>query len=130
MRRSWDGIMHKQDTIDSREVIKRIAQLNSNCRYHIDELDEDDAFELAELEAFEKEAIEQGCGEAEWLHGAHFINDNYFVRYIQEMLQDDGTLTRDLPWYVKVDWEETADNLKIDYSEINMGPSSFWVRSN
>lgn len=117
--------MHKLDTIDSREVIKRIALLRDSTR----ELDEDDAFELAELEDFQKEAIEQGCGEAEWLHGAELINDNYFIRYIQQMLEDDGILCRDLPWYVAVDWEETADNRQADYSEINMGAASFWVRS-
>ena len=121
--------MHKLDTIDSREVIKRIELLKSGARYHNDELDEDDAFELTELEDFEKEAIEQGCGEAEWLYGAELINDNYFIRYIQQMLEDDGILCRDMPWYVAVDWEETADNLKADYSEICMGAASFWVRS-
>ena len=122
--------MHKLNIINSQEVRKRIKLLQSGARYHISELDEDDALELTELEDLEKEGIEQCLGgEAAWNDGVDLINDDYFIRYSQQRLEDGGIHLLTAPWWLAIDWEETADKLKTDYSEINMGAASFWVRS-
>jgi hypothetical protein len=45
------------------------------------------------------------------------------------MLEGCGTIPRDLPDYVAIDWEETADNLKVDYTDAEFNGVSYYVLS-
>ena len=121
--------MHKLNTINSREVIKRIAVLNSYFRYHIEELDEDDAFELAELQGLRDSAINDGCGESAWENGVELINDKFIAAYAQKKLESDEMLSRHYPSWLVIDWDESIDNFLKDYTELSMGHATFWVRS-
>lgn len=87
--------------------------------------DSPDAEELAILEELAKEC--QYC--SDWEHGATLVRDTYFTAYAKEMLEDCGDLPRDLPWYVAIDWEETADNIKQDYSEVDYDGATYYIRS-
>ena len=121
--------MYKLNTIDSREITKHIKFLWSGARYHIDELDEDDALLVTELEALEKDAIENGCGESNWENGIEIINDNFIANYIRQKLEDDEILSRHYPSWLVIDWAETVDNFLKDYTELYMGHATFWVRT-
>lgn len=82
--------------------------------------DEDD--ELTELEDLSNEV-------SEWSDGNALIRDDYFTDYCKDMLEDCGTLPKDLPWFIEnnINWEGVADDMKADYSESTfLGETYFW----
>ena len=121
------------DVIDTREIIERFEELES----------EYDAFDTPEeiknwsdLEEFTilqttLEELNGNGGDEQWRgdwYPITLIAESYFTEYAKEMLEDCGTIPSDLPWYVAVDWEETADNLKVDYAEIEIGGTTYFYR--
>jgi|TARA_R100001530_G_scaffold1410_2_gene2562 antirestriction protein len=37
--------------------------------------------------------------------------------FVQELLEDTGTIPKDLPPYIHIDWERTASDIMMDYAE-------------
>jgi len=66
---------------------------------------------------------------SEWQDGATLIPGDEFTEYCQELLEDIGDLPKDMPWYIVIDWEATADNLKADYTEVEYQGTTYLVRS-
>lgn len=64
----------------------------------------------------------------EWRHGVQFIPEDDFTDYCKELLEDCGELPKDLPWYIVINWEDTADNLKADYSEVEYQGTTYLYR--
>ena len=62
--------------------------------------------------------------------GETLIREDYFTQYVQEMLEDCGDIPSDLPHYIVIDWEATADNLKQDYAEIDIFGDTYYIRAN
>lgn len=85
----------------------------------------EDAAELAALSKLAKEA--EGYAD-DWTHGVTLIHDDYFTDYAREMLEDCGTIPRDLPTWVEIDWEATARNVRMDYTGVNFDGVTYWVR--
>lgn len=83
---------------------------------------EAEAEELAELETLEDEI-------SEWRHGETLVRDCDFVDYVEEMLKDCGDLPKDIPWYIAIDWQKTADNIAMDYSIVTYQGQDYYVRS-
>ena len=83
---------------------------------------EAEAEELAELEELESEI-------SEWRHGETLILDSDFVEYVEDMLKDCGDLPKDIPWYIAIDWQKTADNIAMDYSIVTYQGQDYYVRS-
>ncbi len=131
-------ISNSDDVIDSRDVIERIDELKdeiealegddfdgSKVGGPDDPVDADLRDELAKLEALADEA-EDYC--EDWKHGAALYRDSYFVEAMQEMLEDCGDLPKNLPAYIEIDWDKTADNLKVDYTSVDYDGVTYWVR--
>jgi hypothetical protein len=119
-----DEITNTQNVIDSRDVIARIEELESDVESDI-ATDEEKA-ELVTLKALAEEA--EGYA-ADWQYGEAMIRDTYFADYAREMLEDCGTIPKDLPWYVVIDWEATANHIKADYTSVDFDGMDYWVRS-
>lgn len=81
--------------------------------------------ELTKLQAF-REEVEGYC---DWRHGEQFIAEEKFTEYCEELVSDIGDLPRDLPSYIVIDWDKTAENLKVDYSEAELEGNTFLFRS-
>lgn len=146
-----------EDVFDSRDFEERIEELEGefasheeeveNCEDALNDADEDDdkaeleedlakakkaladwngenAEELRKLKDF-REEVEGYC---DWNHGETFIAESYFVEYCEDLVKDIGDLPRDLPSYLAIDWEKTAENLKVDYSEATLEGSTFFFR--
>ncbi len=45
-----------------------------------------------------------------------------------KLLEDIGDLPSDLPSYIEIDWDKTADNLRVDYSEVEYQGTTYLVR--
>lgn len=114
--KDWEN----EDVIDSRDIIERIEELESN-----EDLDESEQEELAML----KSVAEDGEGYSDWEHGETLINTNYWVEYCMQLVEDIGDLPRDFPSYIEIDWDRTAANLSHDYSRIDVGSSEFYIRN-
>lgn len=119
-------ISNYDDVIDSRDVIARIAELvEMRDDEEGDELTEDDAAELAELEALASAL----SGYSDWGHGATLIRDSYFVEYAQECFDDMEGPNRLTEWpYSCIDWEQAARELRMDYTAAEFGDITYWVR--
>jgi len=107
------------DVVNSLDIINRIEELE--CGTNVP----DEIAELATLKKFQKDYDFV----TEWQYGAEFIAEHYFTEYVKDMLNDCGTIPRDLPDYVAIDWEETADNLKCDYTDAEFNGVSYYVLS-
>lgn len=127
-----NSISNTDEIIDSRDVIARIAELESERDDWEDEdgkewaeENPDEAEELEKLQAFAEEAEDYA---SDWRYGAMLINGDYFTEYCKELLNDIGELPRDLPDYIVIDWDATADNLKVDYTEVDFDGQTYLVR--
>jgi hypothetical protein len=143
---------NSDDTIDSRDVIARISELEDERSYleselleRIELLDQSDGVaasardslsealtawdiehgdELKALQALEAEAE----GYSDWRHGAVLIRDSYFETYARQQA-DDLYDIRDASWpFCCIDWEKAADELKQDYTSVTFDGVDYWVR--
>lgn len=90
----------------------------------------EDAEELTFLRNILEELQGQG-GDEKWRgdwYPSELIHDCHFTDYAREMLEDCGTIPRDLPSWVEIDWEATARNVRMDYSAIEVHGCTFWFR--
>jgi chromosome segregation ATPase len=87
----------------------------------------DDAKE--ELQPF-KELAEEAEGYCSWNSGEALIRDSYFMDYCRDLVSDIGDLPADLPGYIEnnIDWEGVADDLKMDYTEVDFDGVTYYVR--
>ena len=120
---------NRYDVIDSRDIIKRIEELEEEK----DELEEE---ELAQWEEDNKEELasllelHKECGgyNANWQHGDILIHESYFAEYCKQFCEDIGDISTDIPDYIVVDWEATADNLRVDYMEVEYNGETYLLR--
>jgi hypothetical protein len=108
-----------------------------NWHYWIAEVTGKDAFEDAS-EADEYEALKSllddlsgNGGDEQWRgdwYPVTLIRDSYFVAAMQELCEDIGDVSKDLPSYIEIDWEATARNLRVDYSSVEFHGVTFWYR--
>lgn len=141
-------ISNNADVLDSRDVIARIEELQEErdqypfgedsdpenddpAKLHAEqhkgwaEANPEDAAELAALESLAAEA--EGYAD-DWKHGATLVRDTYFTDYAMEMLQDIGDLPKNIPPYVVIDKEATAQNIRADYTSVDFDGVEYWVR--
>lgn len=131
-----------QDILDSRDIDKRIHQLEADKdtaaladlivnNKEPDEIsdeetvgDYDDACELAIWRNLREE-----CDSSAWTYGIAFIADTYFEEYAQELAEDIGAIDRNMNWpATHIDWETAARDLQIDYTSVEIDGNEYWYR--
>jgi hypothetical protein len=134
------------DTIDSRDIEERIKELREELDIdengepnEYDEGDEkpealaDDVRDELEEELREllelKQDIEDASGDR-CEYGITLIADSYFEDYAREYAEDiHGSALSEAAWpFDSIDWESAASGLRRDYTEVEWGGYSFWVR--
>lgn len=120
---------NSDDTIDSRDVIERIEELQFERDNHPESPEtwaeeyKEDAAELAALEALQAEV--EGYGD--WRHGMTLIRDDYFQTYAEQLANDTGAINRDARWPMNcIDWEQAAKELKSGYSCAEFAGVTYW----
>jgi hypothetical protein len=86
--------------------------------------------ELATLEALLDELAGYG-GDHQWegdWYPATLIRDSYFTEAMKELCEDIGDFPNGLPGYYVIDWDATADNLRVDYSSVTVDGVEYWYR--
>ena len=65
----------------------------------------------------------------EWSHGIQFIHEDSFTKHIEELCAECGYIAKEgLPWWIEIDWENTADNCKSDYREVETDGETYLFR--
>lgn len=125
------------DIIDIRDIIGRYEELESE----IDGIVSDDTVyihgeteslqaELASLAAILDDLKGNG-GDEEWRGDWYpmiLIRDSHFTDYARELLEDCGTIPRDLPSWVEINWDATARNVRMDYTATDINGVTYYYR--
>jgi antirestriction protein len=117
-------IDNTQDVIDSREVIERIAELEAIAEDGDSLLDPGERIELMSL----KELADEASGASDWQYGEALIRDSYFKTYAQELADELDTAPAQTWPYTCIDWEQAARELQQDYTSVDFGFVTYWVR--
>lgn len=123
-------IDNRDDIIDSRDVIARIAELGETAEAHdedpdIDGLDDDERAELAALVAL----ADEGESLSDWTYGVALIRDTFFEDYARDFAEDIGAIDRDASWPNDcIDWAKAARELQVDYTPIEFDGVTYWAR--
>ena len=76
------------------------------------------------VDEFDQETVDAFLEEFDLMDVEH-LQDAYMGHYgsgeefAESFVSDMGYIVNDLPYWIKIDWEETWDNLEYDYSESN-----------
>lgn len=112
------------DIIDTRDIIERIAELETIVEE--DPEDEDAADELTMLTDFAENFADSI---PDWKYGEVMILDGYFEDYARQMAEDIGAIDRDAGWPCGyIDWEAAANALQMDYTDVQLDGFTYWVR--
>lgn len=120
-------ISNRDDVIDSRDVIERIKELYAIVIDPSADM-QDRLAANPELNALQALQLEAEPYAPDWTYGTTLIRDSYFVEYVEELLKDCGDLPQNIPGYIVIDWEATADNIRQDYTSVDFDGVTFWVR--
>jgi len=140
-------ISNSEDIIDSRDVIKRIEELESELESEHEEAvekeeteldfegwlkfiaDGADGYDAEELISLRKLA-EEGEDSPDWTYGETLIRESYFRTYAEELAEDIGAMPKDLKWPCNhIDWDAACDELKQDYMEIDFDGVTYFIRA-
>lgn len=120
-------ISNRDNILDSRDVIKRIEELEG-C-IDEDKPEENDADDVAELKAL-KALAEEGEGSPDWNHGETLINESYFEDYARELAEETGAIDSKAGWPLHcIDWGKAADELKADYMSVDYDGVTYYIRA-
>ena len=137
------------DMLDVRDLIERYEELESERDSFFDDRDfpdsergnkenpiwdewekSDEAEELNQLQDILEE-LKGGGGDEQWKgdwYPVTLINEDYFTDSIEELVKECCGFPKDVPWWVEIDWEKTADNCKVDYTTIEIGEETYYYR--
>ncbi len=116
------------DIIDVRDIIARVESLEGDAEAFRPGSDE--AAELEELTDILAD-LAGGGGDEDWRgdwYPVTLIRDSYFRTYAQELVEDCGYISGDLPSWIEIDWNATARNVRMDYTSVEIDGVTYWYR--
>lgn len=129
-------ITSSDSIIDVRDVIARFEELeaatdNPQGYEPIDGMTYDEA--KAEYEALKAllDELKGNGGDEKWLgdwYPITLIRDDYFTEYAEELVKDCGYIHPELPSWIAIDWEKTAEAVQQDYTSVEFGGDTYWYR--
>ena len=81
--------------------------------------------ELKEIE--EIDDVENELG-SEFEYGVTLVDVDDWEEFVEQDLEDIGYIPKDFPSWIEIDWESTANNVKVDYTEVTYQGSSYLGR--
>ena len=113
------GISNLDDYLDVRDIIETVEATDGTDNWNE---------ELAEL----LEELRGSGGDHEWngdWYPVTLICDSYFAEYAQQFADDVGAIDREQTWPSNcIDWEKAANELRIDYSEVEFDGITYLYR--
>lgn len=130
-----------RDLFEEREDLKATILADYNAEFPRNEKDDFDDInfdndyveswaedwedDLEKIEAID--TLEREVG-SEFEYGVTLIPLEDFTDYVKELLVDCGDLPSNIPSYISIDWEDTANNIKVDYSEVEFQGTDYLFR--
>ena len=125
------AVLHDKDIEKAQGVLDKALELVDEVREDFEEaeaaLKEWQEEYGDELKALKTLADEGADYSGNWSCGETLIHEDYFVEYVKGFVEDIGDFPRDLPAYVVIDWEAIAENIKVDYTEIDFDGTTFLI---
>lgn len=150
-------INNTMDIIDSRDVIEKIGDLETDIELikediqdYRDELANGEDHTEEEVQGIEDEidnlttqvaeleeeleplkALAEECeGYGDWSYGATLIHEEYFLEYAEQLAEDIGAVSSNASWPNNhIDWDAAAEELKIDYMEVDFDGQTYLMRA-
>ena len=140
-------INNLQDVLDSRNIIERLEELQETRDALLEQFEgmpENAGVDFGNWvrnqvgfsseEYDELLALETLCEDGEGatsdgIHGAQLIRDSYFETHAQEVAEECGMIDKNATWpNTCIDWEKAASELQWDYTSVEFGNVTYWVR--
>ena len=123
----------KQEILDSflehfphyEEMTESFEDIRFEEEEEIESWKEDFEDELKEIE--EIDDVENELG-SEFEYGVTLVDVDDWEEYVEELLEDIGYIPKDFPSWIEIDWESTANNVKVDYMEVTYQGNSYLGR--
>lgn len=117
------------DYFDSRDLLERIEELTetiSDPEFYTD----GDTKEDEELQALIKFANSARPYIEDFHHGETFIKDEAFTEYTKESAKEyiEHPEKLDVWPFTAIDWDEAADQLKVDFHSFELNGTTYWAR--
>jgi antirestriction protein len=100
---------------------EKVAEARSALDEATEAFGDEEHTELEELASLSEEV-------SEWSRGNQLIPEEDFEDYCRELCEDIGDVPRNFPSYIVIDWEATARNLRIDYSDCEYQGTTYLYR--
>lgn len=130
-----------RDLIEQREELKQQVLDSHNETFFDQVVDDYEDIDFEEVTSEWKEDwldaialigeidfVEDTIGD-EFEYGVTLIEEAEFEEYVEDFLEDCGYIPKDFPSWIVIDWAETADNVKQDYSELEFDGVTYLYRS-
>ena len=78
------------------------------------------------------ERLKNDGGDEQWRgdwYPLTLVSDDYFTEYAKELTIECEYVPRDLPAWIKIDWEETAKDVMVDYTPITLNGQTYYYRA-
>ncbi len=130
MKVTAKDVTNRDDIIDSRDVIARIALLKEDT----DPPEQKEPEELDALLKLQEEFItiyREDTGMELWRQGVTLVNDDYFEEFAQNEAEEMLDIPSDIcqwPWYC-MDWDRAARELKMDFSSVEFDGQTYWTNN-
>lgn len=124
------------DIIDVRDIIARVEELESDIEdlreseQMPDQAAADEADEELQALTSIMEDLKGYGGDEQWRgdwYPVTLIRESHFVDYCQELVFDCYDL-KGIPTFIHIDWELTARDIKVDYSEVTIDGVTYFYR--
>jgi hypothetical protein len=139
--------------IDTRDLIQERDELKENILNVYNERFEDQVYDYDDIEFSEdyeegEEPIDEFTGEwidelnsireidelepevgNEFQHGCTLIPIEEFEDYCRDLLEECGYIPKDFPSWIVINYDETADNMKVDYTEVEFRGETYLFRA-
>jgi len=138
-------ITNTDKIIDSRDIIERLADIRESLESSsgkdcgdfgseqgwIEYMEADQNVDENELKEFKALLNLQDQCEcySDWQYGETLIHADHWLDYVEDLLIDCGDLPRDIPHYIAIDWEKTADYIESDYTRVDFNGEEYLIRS-
>lgn len=136
-----------EDMLDVRDLIERYEELENVKDEMLDGVPESQygnkrnkkwrAWEKSEeFEEYNQlqdilDELKGNSGDEKWRgdwYPLTLINSDYFTDYTEELVKDCYEFPREIPSWIEIDWEKTADNVKVDYTTIDIDDETYYYR--
>ena len=138
------NILDTRDLIEEREANKQtiLESFLETFEHYAEQTEtfEDILFEEEEIESWKEQfedelkaireidELEEEILNGEWEYGTTLIEEDEFEEYCEDLLIDCGYISKDFPSWIVIDWENTTDNMKQDYSEVEFRGTTYLYR--